>query len=98
MNGSSTGLESADASGTRDPVRILRDALTVFNAAAKAACDVGEYHLQRSAEDAAARCVGQITKLEKEIGERLRRGEGVHGEDPKEATQVVLFGDVDVDR
>jgi len=78
MNGTDhpTGVEPADASSTDDPVRCFRRALTLFNETAKEACDLGEYKLQREAEDAAARCIGRIETLEKDLAarERLRSG------------------------
>jgi hypothetical protein len=87
MHGSSTGLVAADASHSVDSLQRVRDALTLFNATSKAACDLSEHHLQRVAEDAAARCIGLIEALEKEARERLRRSEAVHGQD-SEAAQV----------
>jgi len=88
MNGDSTGLVATDASSPRDPVQRWRDALATFNATAKAACDVGEHKLQREAEDAAARCIGEIEREEGEARERLRRSESLHGQDPQETPQV----------
>lgn len=70
------GLEPADTSGADDPLRCLRDALALFNRTAKEACDLGEHKLQREAEDAAARLVGQIEALQADFAarERLRSG------------------------
>jgi len=88
-DGSTTGLVSTDASSEDDPLRRIRDALTLFNATAKAACDLSEHQLQRVAEDAAARCVGFIETVERQraLEERQRGSEGVHGQDTQ-APQV----------
>ena len=66
------GVEPADPRSTDDPVRCLRNALTVFNACAKEACDIGEGKLQREAEDACARLIGRIEALEKDLAARER--------------------------
>lgn len=87
MHGDSAGVESADTRGASDTVRQWRDALSAFNAAAKAAHDLGEHKLQREAEDAAARCISGIEILEaaRAARERLGRSEKVHGQDPQAA-------------
>jgi len=84
-DGNTTGLGATDASSEDDPLKRIREALTLFNATAKAACDLSEHQLQRVAEDAAARCVSFIETVERqrEIEERKRGSESVHGEDPK---------------
>lgn len=84
MNGDTAGLEPTDTSGeAADQLRRWRDALTTFNATAKAACDVHEYHLQREAEDAAARCVGHIQALEREVALHERSLDGQDSEDAR---------------
>jgi len=71
-----TGLEPAESSGADDPLQCLRDALTLFQRTAKEACDLGEHKLQREAEDASARLVGQIEAVQADLAarERLRSG------------------------
>jgi len=93
MYGNTAGVEPADARSQGDPVRQYRDALTLFNETAKAACDIHEHKLQREAEDAAARCIREIGRLEKEAREGERRREALHGENPQAAE---VIGDVDV--
>lgn len=91
MNGSTAGLVATDASSEDDPLERIRHALTLFNQTAKTACDLSEHQLQRVAEDAAARCVGFIDKVERQraIEERQRGSQSVHGEDPQ-AAQIAM--------
>lgn len=88
MNGNDpAGVESANPSSEGNPLSGLRDALTLFQRAAKEACDLGEYKLQREAEDASARLVGQIEAVQADWAarERLRSSEALHGVDQEEA-------------
>lgn len=93
MHGSSTGVVATDPRGPDYLESCLRDAheaLRVFNAAAKAACDIGEHKLQREAEDAAGRLVAVIEALKQEARatrKRLAGGAPLHGED-QEAAEV----------
>lgn len=81
MNGSSTGLESADSGSTSDPRR-WRNAADHFRRASTAAAQVGEWKLQREAEDAAGRCDSQAVQLEREVQQRR-----VDGKDPQDARE-----------
>lgn len=85
MYGDSTGLESADASSTDDPERCLREALRIFQACAAEAALIGEHKLQREAEDAAARCKGQLEAVIRSFEERERGRQAVHGQNPQDA-------------
>jgi hypothetical protein len=82
MYGDSTGLGPADTSGEGDPLVRWRHALTTFNEAAKAACDIGEHQLQRLSQDAAARCVSEVQRLERQEEIQQRR---LDGENPQAA-------------
>lgn len=90
-DGNTTGLVPTDAGSADDPLRRVRDALTLFNQTAKTACDLSEHQLQRVAEDAAARCVSFITNVEKQraLEERLRGGEGVGRQDEAAAEEMI---------
>lgn len=92
MNGRTAGHEPTDTRSEADPLGGLREALSLFNRAAKAACDLSEHKLQREAEDAAGRLVARIERedfLAKQaslpFSEGIRGSEGVHGEDPQNA-------------
>lgn len=83
MNGDTAGLESTDSSGSDDTQR-WRRALTRFNEAAVSACEIGEWQLQRLAEDAAARALSEVRRLEDQQALQLRR---MDGEDSQAARQ-----------
>jgi len=73
---SPAGDEPAVAGSPDDLEQCLghaREAFRVFNATAKAACDLGEHKLQREAEDAAARIVGAIQQYEEALAARERQ-------------------------
>lgn len=84
MNGNPAGLVSANTSGESDFVKRRRIALTAFNECAAAAAQVGEWKLQREAEDAAARCIGAIQQDERQ--QALQLG-SVDGENPQTARE-----------
>lgn len=88
MHGDTTGVVATDPRGEDDDCRRWRDALTLFNAAAKAACDLNFGKLQREAEDAAAICVREITQANQPrlaLGEGVSGSQTVHGQDPEDA-------------
>ena len=80
MNGSATGLEPANPS-REDDIGRLYEAVALFNRAAKAACDFHEHKLQREAEDACARLISQVERIEREEVQQRR----VDGENPQAA-------------
>lgn len=84
MHGSSTGLESANTGGEIDHLVRWRRALSAFNEAAAAAGAVGEWKLQRESEDATARAVSEVERLEREQALQQRR---LDGEDQETARQ-----------
>lgn len=85
MHGGTTGLEPTDSSSPVDPVWRRRHALGVFREAAQEAEWLGEHKLQREAEDAQARLVGEIAGDERRQ-QTLQLGR-VDGEDPQAARE-----------
>lgn len=83
MNGHTAGLESDDPSGKiHHQLRVWRNACSAFNLAALAACTVGEHQLQRLAEDAAARAISEVEKLDRKLALHIR---SLDGQDPQNA-------------
>lgn len=88
MNGDTARLEPANRGSPTDLEQRWREALRCFNAAAKAAADVGEHQLQRLAEDAAARAIGWIedyaTQVRRQLALQLSGLDGKDSEAPRQ--------------
>jgi len=87
-HGHTTGLVSADRSGTSDTPSRWKRAQPLFRAAAEAAAEVGEWQLQRLAQDAAERC--QANEEIEWRQEKLQLG-GLDGKDPSDASEAAFI-------
>jgi hypothetical protein len=82
MNGDPAGLESADSSSKTSPVH-GREAIREFRQTAEKLEAIGEYKAAREVHDAAQRFESLVQT--REVGEGVRSGKEVHGEDSQAA-------------